>query len=194
MPIDGYLSTTPSDLLASPAIIRVGSTNIGTTRGGVRWDPGWTVETIPFDGMHAPVMGLQRKFYGEAKLSFTLQDIGLAATGNQIAKLEAASSAASAGSPNVTTITPEDGGTVFDSDNYLSNVRAIWHRTVAGGGTTQYYAILLAKAYVMKWTLSDSGNVRDIATIEVELCGVKDMSAGTTNDAPYVIEYREALP
>lgn len=191
MPLDGYLSTTPSDLLASPAIIRVGSTNIGVTRGGVKWDPGWSVESIGFDGQHAPVMGLQRKFYGEAKLAFTMLDIGHAGTGAQIAKFEAASSAASAGAPNVTTITPEDGGTVYDSDNYLSNVRAIWHRT-AGSGTTQYFAILLAKAYVMKWTINDSA--REIATIDVEICGVKDMSAGTLNDAPYVIEYREALP
>lgn len=193
MPVEPYLTTTPNDFLASPAIIRVGSTNKGVTRGGVKWDPGWEVQNIEFDGMHAPVYGMQRKFYGQAKLSFTLLDLGLAATGNQIAMVEAASAAASTGSPNVTTITPEDGGTLFDSDNVLSSVRAIWDRGV-GSGTTRYFCILLSKAYVMKWSLNDSGNVRDVATYDVELCALKDMSSGTLNDAPYAYEYREALP
>lgn len=191
--LNGYLSTSPSDLLSSPAIIRVGSTNLGLTRGGVKFENGWNIETLSFDGMQAPIKGLQRKFYGEAKMTFTLMDIGLAATGNQIAKLEANSAAATAGGAgvSVTTITPEDGGTVYASANYLSNVRAIWDRT-AGSGINRYFTILFATAYVVKWSVNDSA--RDIATVDVELCAVKDMASGTTNDAPYVIEYREALP
>jgi hypothetical protein len=193
MPLEPYLSTTPSDFLGSPAIIRIGSTNKGVTRGGVKWDPGWEVEHIQFDGMHAPVLGMQRKFYGIAKLSFTLLDLGLAATGNQIAMVEAASSAASAGSPNVTTITPEDGGTLYDSDNVLTLLRAIWDRG-AGAGINRYFCVVFPKAYVMKWAINDSGNVRDVATVDVEVCALKDMSSGTLNDAPYYFEYREALP
>lgn len=193
MPLSGYLSTTPSDILLSPAIIRVGATNLGVTKGPPKVDPMWEIVAMDFDGRHAPIKGLDRKFYGPASMSFTLLDIGPAATGNQIAKLEAGSSAATAGGAgvSVTTITPKAGGGLYASGDYLSNVRCIWERGV-GSGTTLYYAMHFAVGLVTKWTVTDQS--RDWATVEITIEARKDMASGTVQDAPYVVEYREALP
>lgn len=189
MPLSGWLSTSDDDLLLGPAIVRVASTNWGVTRGGIRGSPGWEYVPIDFDGRHSPIKGLDRKFYGAAEIGFTMLDIGLAATGNQIAKLEANSSAASAGSPNVTTITPADGGALHGT--YLTDFRLIWDRGV-GSGTTRYFAIYFPCALVTQWSISD--NARDTAVIEITVQARKDIASGDIQDAPYAIEYREALP
>lgn len=191
MPLSGYLTTLPSDLLLSPAIIRVGSANLGVTKGPPRWEPGWSLEHFDFDGRHAIIKGLSRKFYGEARLSFTLLDVGEAATGNQIAKLEAGSTAATAGAPSVTTITPKAAGALYAAGDYLTDVRAIWERSI-GTGTKLYFTILLSAAIVLPYTVADVA--KDVATTEWMIAGVKDMATGTISDAPYKYEYREALP
>lgn len=191
MPLSGYLTTTPSDLLLAPAIVRVSSANLGVTRGAPRFTPGWEVVPLEFEGRHAPIRGLDRKFYGEAEISFTLLDIGNAATGNQIAKLEAGATAASAGTPNVNTITPKDGGALYASGDYLTDVRLIWERSI-GSGNVLYFALHFPVALVKSWTLTDTA--RDVAAVDVVIAARKDMASGDIVDAPYKIEYREALP
>lgn len=189
MPLSGLLTTTDDDVLLGPAIVRVAATNWGVTRGNLRFSPNWELAHIDFDGRHAPVKGLTRKFYGEAELGFTFLDLGNASTGNQIAKVEANSSAASAGSPNVTTVTPEDGGALLTT--YLTDFRMIWDRGI-GSGTGRYFAVRFPCALVTSWNVSD--NARDVAVVEATVVAIKDMASGDVQDAPYVFEYREALP
>lgn len=192
MPLNAYSANLPSDVLTLPAVVRIGSTNLGVTRGNISWDPGTEVVNTDFDGKQAPIKGLDRKYHGVAKMSFTLVEFGEAATGNQVAKLEFDSSVASAGSPNVTTVTPAAGGAFIGSSDYESNVRLIWDRGI-GAGTRRYCTILFASALVTKYSIS-GGGTRGEAEIAVEIEARKDMASGTVSDSPYVVEYREALP
>lgn len=194
MPLTAYSANLPSDVLTLPAIVRIGSTNFGVTKGPISWDPGYEIENTEFDGKQAPLVGLDRKYHGVAKMSFTMLELGEAATGNQVAKLEFDSSVASAGGAgvNVTTTTPGAGGPFIGSSDYESNVRLIWDRGI-GAGTRRYCAIHFAKALITKYSIS-GGGTRGEAEIQVEIEARKDMASGTVADAPYVIEHREALP
>lgn len=191
MPLSAYGTNTPTDLALGPAIIRVGTTNLGVTRGGPRIASGFDIMALDFDGKHGDVKGLHRKFYGNASMEFSLLELGHAATGNQIAKLEAGASAASAGTPNITTITPKDGGTLYASGDYLTDVRCIWERGV-GTGDYLYLCLHFPCAIVMPWSASD--NPRDVATFDWRIQSVKDMASGTVNDATHFWEFRGALP
>jgi hypothetical protein len=193
MPLNGYLSTLPSDLLLLPAIIRIGSTNIGVTRGGAKWDPGHEFENVDFDGKQGDIYLLDRKFHGVPKFSATLLEYGDATTGNQIAKLEPGSTSASAGSPNVTTITPAPGGAFLASGDYQSAVRMCWDRGV-GSGTKRYTCILFDKALFARYSIAGEGGSRKEATIDMEIHAKLDASSNALGVASYKIELREALP
>jgi hypothetical protein len=193
--LTGYLSTLPTDILHDTGILQIGATAIGVTRGAPKFDTGWSVENLPFDGKHAPIRGLDRKFYGEPVISATIIEFGPAASGNQIAKLEAGSSAADSGvTPNTkTTITPKAGGQLYVAGDYITNLRLIFERgIVAGAGVKKYAAVLFAVALCRKWDLQ--GQDKDGAIISVEFVARKDMASGTTADAPYLIELHETLP
>lgn len=193
MPINGYLSTLPSDVLLLPGVLRVGSTNIGVTRGGGQFDPGYEFENVEFDGKQAPIKLLDRKFHGTPRITATLVEFGDATTGDQIPKLEVSSANASAGSPNVTTVTPDPGGPFLAAGDYLANLRWIFDRGV-GAGTERYVCVLFACALVTKYGITAEGGSRKEAEIPIEIEARKDMASGTIADAPYVIELREALP
>lgn len=188
--VPSFLTTLSSDVLLLPAAVYVGSTSIGVTRGGLKWDPGWTIENVDFDGKQAPIYLLDRKFYGPSIISGKLIELGDATTGAQIAKIEAGMSTASAGTPNVTTITPLAGNALLASGSYQSNLRMYFDRGV-GSGTKRYLEILFAKALCTKYSLGGPGTGE--AEIDFEFQARKDMSSGTVADAPYVIQYREAL-
>lgn len=191
MPITGYLPTLPSDVLLLPGVLRIGSTNVGVTRGGGSFDPGWEIENTDFDGKQGPIKLLDRKFHGAPKLSATLIEFGDATTGDQIPKLENTSSSASAGSPNVTTITPDAGGPYIATGDYIANLRWIFDRGI-GAGTERYCVLHLASALCTKYSISAEGGSRREAEIAVEFEG--RVVPGTVADAAYVIELREALP
>lgn len=191
-PLTGRTTNTNTDVILNPGVVYIGATPIGVTRGGVQFDPGHEFENIDFDGRQAPLYLGDRKYNGVPKLTFKMIEMGDASTGNQAAKLEVGSSAASAGSPNVTTVTPAVGGSFLAAGDYQSNVRVIFDRG-AGTGTKRYLAVLFAKAFVAKYSLA-GGATRGEAEISVEIEGRKDMASGTIGDAAYVIEYREATP
>lgn len=193
--LTGWLATLPSDVLLDTGVLKVGATFIGVTRGAPKFDPGYTIESLTFDGKHADVLGLQRKFHGIALITATIIEFGPAASGNQIAKLEPGSASVDTGTtPNtITTITPQAGGVLFAAANYLTDLRLIFERgIVAGVSVKKYAAIRMAKAFCRKWDLQ--GQDKDSAIISAEFVGVKDMSAGTTADAAYTIELYETLP
>lgn len=193
--LTGYTANLPNDTLLDSGVLYVGSTVIGVTRGAPKFDPAFTVENLPFDGKHAPIKGLDRKFFGEALIAATIAEFGPATHGNQIAKLEPGSASVDTGvTPNtLTTITPKAGGQLYASGDYLANLRLIFERGItSGAGVKKYAAILMASAFCRKWDLQ--GQDKDGAIISVEFVGRKDMASGTTADAPYLIELREALP
>lgn len=190
--LTGYSPNLPNDVLLDSGVLYIGSSAIGATRGGLEFSPDFEIQNVPFDGKQAAIKGLDRKFFGEdSKISGTLIEFGDSSTGSQLAKLEPGGTSASAGSPNVTTYTPNPASEFLASGDYQTNVRLIFERGVLSG-TKKYAAVLFAVALVKTWSLK--GENKGEATIGFEICARKDMSSGTIADAPYVIEHREALP
>jgi hypothetical protein len=121
--------------------------------GPPKFSPAIELAMSEFDGMQAPLKGMDRFFYGQAKISATLMELGDSATGNQIAKLLPGSSSASAGSPNVTTITPKGGAIFLASGDYLTDVRLLFERGISSG-TKKYFAIYFPCGLVLPtWDL-----------------------------------------
>lgn len=193
MPITGFLTTLPSDVLLLPGQLRAGSTVIGVTRGGGNFDPAFEYENLDWDGKQAPLKGHDRKYHGPARITATLIEFGDSTTGNQIPKLEPGSVNASAGSPNVTTITPSAGGSFLASGDYITDLRWIFDRGV-GAGTERYCVVYFSCALVTKYGIGAEGGSRKEAGIPIEIEARKDPASGSVADAPYKIELREALP
>ena len=192
MPVSGYLSTLPADVMINPALVPIGFTAIGVTRGGVKFDNGITYENPDFDGKHAPIYLLDRKIVGVPKATFTMIEFGPASSGAQISKLEPGLSQATttATTGDSTVITPLAGGSFLAAGSYQSDFRLIWDRGV-GAGTTRYAIILFAKALFTKYAINGAGTGE--ATIDVEVEARKNMSSGAVTDVPYVVEYRQLL-
>lgn len=185
MPLSGYTSNLPNELLNNPALVKVGSAVLGVTKGGVNWDPEATIEEIVFDGLRVKGKGLSRiQKYG-GKLSFTLLQLATAAELQQILP---GATTATGGTGISSVITPKSAGILFASGDYLTDLRAIWE--LSTGNT--YIALHLACAYCDKWTIK-GGDVGE-AEIAAEFTCAVDLSTGTTHDAPYNIELRSALP
>lgn len=192
MPLTGHTSNFPNDVLLDMGILMVGAAAIGVTKGPPKFSPAIELAMSEFDGMHAPLKGMDRLFYGEAQFSATIMEIGDSATGNQAAKLLPGSTSASAGSPNVTTITGKSGGAFLASGDYLTDVRLIFQRGVSSG-TKQYFAIYFPCGLVLPtWELQ--GEARKYATTAITIGARKDMASGSVYDCPFKLEYREALP
>lgn len=193
MPVTGYLSTLPTDVLINPAMVAINFTAIGVTKGGVKFDPAMSFENPEFDGKHSSIYLLDRKIVGTPKASFTMIEFGAAASGSQISKLEPGSTAASTTSTtagDTYTVTPLTGGSFLASGSYQSNFRLIWDRGV-GSGNQRYLCLLFAKALFSKYNINGAGT--DLATIDVEVEARKDMSSGAVTDVPYQIELRQTL-
>lgn len=194
-----WSANLPSDVLMDTGtlfhgnVLIASSTLVGGTRGAVKFDPGWSIESIKVDGTDAPIKGLHRKFYGAPKLSFTITEFGPASTGNQIAKLDAGSTAVDSGTtPNtLTTITPKVGRGLYPTADYMTYFRVVFRRGIATGvGVKAYAGVCFPTALVTKWDLA--GQEKDAALISVEVEGCRDMASGTTADAPYLIELYES--
>lgn len=197
MPLNGYTPNLPSDALLDTGIVMVGNEVIGVTRGAPQFSPEFEIENIEFDGKTAPIRGLDRKFYGAAKISGTLIEFGPTATGEQIQRLEAGISAAvdTGTTPNtLSTFTPKVGGQLYASGDYLTDVRVIFERGIAVGAGIKKYAAILFPVALVKLYGPMQGEDRKHVSIPFEIEARKDMASGTTNDAPYKIELRESMP
>jgi hypothetical protein len=191
--LTGHTANFPTDVALDMGILMIGSNKIGVTKGPPQFSPAIELAMSEFDGMHAPLKGMDRFFYGEAQFSATIMEFGDSATGNMLAKLFPGSSAASAGTPNVTTITPKAGGLFLASGEYLSDVRLIFERGSVGSGTKQYFAIYFPCGLVLP-TFSLQGEARKYATAPITIGARKDMASGNVYDAPFKLELREATP
>lgn len=186
MPLSGYSSTLPSEVLLNPAIVYVGTTVWGATRGGVSWDPAIEHAEIAFDGQHSTVKGLTRISKYAPKLTFTIIQLGTAA---EILRLHPGATTATSTDTKITTvITPKDAGVLFATGDYLTDVRAVWEL----GAGTSYFAIYIPVAYVSKPSITGAADGEGEIPIELSAC--LDMTAGSIGDAPFKYEIRSALP
>lgn len=128
-PLSGLNATNfPQDILYNSGIVFQGSTRFGVTRGAPKWTPNRTIDNIAFDGKYAPVKGLDRPMHGEPSIAFTMLEIGQAATGGQIAKLEPGATSATAtapATPGTITPTPSITGGALTAGTYFYKVTAI---------------------------------------------------------------------
>lgn len=184
-PFSGYNDNLPDELLNNPAIVMVGNTLIGVTKGGVSWDPEATIEQVVFDGLRVPAKGLSRiQKYG-GKLAFTLLQM---ATALELQQIMPGATTATGGTGVTQIITPKSAGALFIAGDYLTDLRAIWELSTG----TSFLALYLPCAYCGKWSIkgADVGE----AEIAAEFACAVDLTSGTPHDAPFKIERRSALP
>lgn len=189
MPLSGYASTLPQNVLLNPAIVTIGTALLGVTKGGVSWDPEMTTAEIAFDGMRSKVKGLERISKRGGKLTGTMLEIASAA---QIEKLELGSTTATSTVTGITSvITPKDAGVLFSTGDYLADVRATWE---TGQGPGHYVSIYIPCALCLKYGIKGADNGE--ADVSFEFAAVLDMSVSGAQitDAPYFYELRTTLP
>lgn len=184
MPISGYSSDLPSDVLMDSGVLYAGTSILGATRGAPRFDPGKQWSNIEFDGKRSDIAGLHRVDRYESIISCTLIEFDTA----DLLNLEPGSGAG-VGTGTVVH-TPKDAGTLLVAGDYISDLRLVFER---GSAVASYAVVHFAKALVRRYTIA--GNNNDIGLIEAEFQAVLDMSgANQLTDPPYKIELRDSLP
>ena len=193
--LNGFSTNFPNDCMFDNGIIRVGSTNWGVTKGPSSFDPQRTIQNSDFDGKTVPLQLLDRLIHGEPIIQFTALEIGAAASGAQLAKLEPGSAEATTGvTPNtVTTITPLAGNQYLVSGNYLIDFRLCFERGIpVAAGAKKYACLWMPVALVMAWG-PIQGNAKDHPTYQCKVVG-RNPGTGDISAAAYKIELRESLP
>lgn len=189
-PLSGLDTTNfAQDLLYETGVVFIGDTPIGVTVGGIKWNPGKSYLQPGFDGKQAPYEQMDRPIYGESTIAFMMQEMGGSTTGNQIDFLEPGSSAASAGTPPVNTITPKAGGGFLAAGDYATNLRVMIEMGAQGSG--KYKAILFPKALCTKYDVSTQPGKEGQISVEFS---ARLPLASAINAAPYQIEERTDLP
>ena len=181
------IANFPSDVITDAGVVYIGSTKFGVTRGAPKFNPNRSWSNIEFDGKFAPVKGLDRPMNGEPVLSFTMLELGIATTGNQLPKIEPGATVVT--SVGTTTYTPLASGALMAAGNYVPNFRVVWERGIQGG---LYFAVLFPVGFIHKYDIA--GQNKGEGLVNVEICGRIDLSTGTTSDPAYVLEHRTALP
>jgi len=183
MPLSGYTSSLPTDVILDSGTLYLGAAIFGATRGGLNFDPGITYRSVEFDGMRSRVRGLDRKAMVEPTITGTV--IELAAT--DVATIEPGATVTAGGWTGATSYRGKAAGTLYAAGDYLTNVRAVWER--GGGGLVQ---VLFPSALVTAYTIAgvDGEEVAIELTIEARL----DLSVtgSTPSDMPYRIEFLAA--
>jgi hypothetical protein len=182
MPSNFDPTNTPKDILLDTALLYIGATPFGVSRGGLSFDPGRTERNVDFDGKRAPVAGLDR-VTGYAP---TITGKFLTLSKTEILKFETGAASATTGTaPNdTTTITPIDGSTQIASGSLIVNLRLIW-RT----GSGRFFQIRFPLAKCTRYTIGSTDNSE--AEIDATFAARVDPAAVgfSTDDAPYVAEY-----
>lgn len=184
MPLSGYTSSLPTDVLLDSGTLYIGNSVFAATRGGLQFNPNKEMRNIEFDGKRTAIKGLDRTTSVAPVISGTV--IELAPT--DISTIEPGATSASPVS-GTTRYTGKVMGTLYASGDYLSDVRCIWERG-SGGYVQIRFASAIMKSYQM------SGTDNEEATIQIEIEARLDMSVSgnTVATLPYSIDYFTAAP
>jgi hypothetical protein len=180
----------PTDVLLDSGIFLIGASPgvaFSAQEGGLKWDPGKALHEITFDGLRAPIAGLDRTTGWKAKLTMTLLEIPLAAW----SQLEPGSVLATvAGGPSgASQVWPKPAGVLYAAGDYIANARIAWQRT---DGT--YFQIRMPKALVGKWDIAGTDKAEGKWAIEVEPRLDMSVSGQLINNPPFVGEYFTVTP
>lgn len=185
----GWSPTLPQDILLDSGALYIGPIGsgvlLGRTMGGISWDPGRTIKDVDFDGMRAPVKGLQR--ITEYKSILKSKILQFNAT--EFTQLEPNFTSASGSGAVSTYYVPSIASAFYPAGGYLADVRAVWRRA-----DNSFFQIRMHIALCYKYTIAAKD--KTAAEVDVEFHGLIDPTAinpatgatYTTDDAPYILE------
>lgn len=185
MTLSGYTDALPDDVLLDSGVLYIGDTPYAASVGGLKFDPQKEVRNIEFDGKRTAIKGLDRTVGFAPVLSGTVLNF----PNDALDTLEPGATGVTDGAFGVTGLKPKRAGLLYETGDYLANVRCIWER---GDGT--YVQVRFPAALVQKWDVQ--GTDKEEAKIAVEIGARLDMGVSGTNigDAPYRVEYFSAAP
>jgi hypothetical protein len=177
----GLTATTPDDLVLNVAVLYVGGSIAGTTvsgdkfglsKGGLDFEPGKKDRHVEFDGLRAPIQGLEYVIDYDARIKGKIVQFG----SSQIGYLE----------PGATLLgdeyTPKPADELYAEGDYLTDVMAVW---VRGNGGLFVVQFPVARVVTYKVDSKD----KQEAEITVDLRAYLSLTDGVTNSslAPYSI-------
>jgi hypothetical protein len=190
-PFNAYTTNMPNVIGLDTAVFYVGTTPLGVTDGGQKFDPKKTFLNIPFDGKRAPIAGLDRttKFESEISAKFLQCDI------SAFLDYEAGSVSSSGSSGNVIMIqTIQQASQLIATGSLLQDLRCIWKLGSTNPLVTIYRQVRFYRAIVTKYTAAwkDNGSMEIDATFSARL----DLAVAglNTDSAPYIIEDLSSVP
>jgi hypothetical protein len=191
-PFNAYTANMPNEIGLDTAVFYIGSTPLGVTDGGQKFDPKKTFLNINFDGKRAPIAGLDRvtKFESEITAKFLQCDI------SAFLQYEAGSVSSSGSVGNVIMIqTIQSASQLIPLGSLLQNFRCIWKLgSTTGTAPFIYRQVRFYRALVTKYTAAwkDNGSMEIDATFAARLD--LTVSGLTTDSAPYIIEDLNSVP
>ncbi len=198
VPLTGYTSTLPSDVLLDSGVLYIGTTVFGAFAGGIKFDPGITYRNIDFDGKRTPVRLLDRVTMRMPKISGTVIQLtataGVSVAGG-VAQIEpgAATNATGAWS-SVTSFDPKIAGQLLVAGDYITDLRAIWQRGGATSAAGSYVQVRFPSAVCTKYDITGQDGAEVAIALEFEARLNTDASGfSNVGEAPYRIEYISTL-
>jgi hypothetical protein len=166
----------PEEFIVDTGLIMVGgiAEAWGATIGGIKWDPGKDVRSIPYDGKSSEQVGLQRTLKYDAKLSGKVKRGGP----EFIMDLEPGSSSDGSEGSSGNVVTLLDARTPWVEGDYLQDVYYIGRQE-----DEQIMYIHMPFAYVSKYSLQTKDN--DEAEWDVELVPALGPDETNSNKIPF---------
>jgi hypothetical protein len=127
----GLTATLPDDLALNVAVLyhtasltgaTISGTKVGATQGGLDFKPGIKTRHIEFDGKRSDIAQLEYVIEYDAHISGSIIQLGA----DQIAMLEPGATL------NGETYTPRAADVLYEADDYLTDVMAVWQRGDGG--------------------------------------------------------------
>lgn len=185
MPLTGYTTALPADVLLDSGMLYVGSAQISATRGGLSFDPGKEFRVLEYDGLRTEVLGIRRITRWNAAIKGAFLQFKAANVTNFIP----GATTGTGGTGVSTLITPKAAGLQYASGDYLSNLRLVFER--GDTASTKYLAVLFTRALCIKYDIGSQMDGEGL--INAEFRAVLQ-TTDASNIAPFVIEERSALP
>ena len=172
------INALPDDVLLDVGFLFEGNTYVGTSRGGLAFEPQIERRNIEYDGKKANVAQMDRDTFSGAQITGTLIQFV-----SKIGIFEPGSTSADPGGNVSLRYTPKTGGELYESTDYLTDLRLVHPRE--GGG---YVQVRFPLAICTQYSLSgqDRSEAEIAATFEARL-SLSD-AAATPGKKPYVIE------
>lgn len=179
------LNTLPQDIALDAGLLYIGNTPFGVSRGGLKFDPGKTIDNTEFDGKRAKIMTLDRVTMFDSKITGKF----LQFSSGSLSTWEAGGTANWQGSsPWTGSQTPVSASAFLGAGSYITNLRLIFPR---GNPAYGYVQVRFPKALCTAYSL----NGTDPKEAEVDATFEARQSGSTTgDDAPYIIEQVATLP